>query len=154
MFLRSLMPRGWGDDEVKQELRDALYAIEPAARNGEIVRVTNNTLTYCIYPPMSAMQMPPDYYSNEPMPKPHYWQRGYSFDTSTQKFVLDANKVEVEPTTVYVPITKAASRVRHEGGRWAVYSRDGARRLAEHFTREQAEEHVVAIDARLAQKGA
>lgn len=147
-FLRSLMPRGWGDDEVKQDLREALYAVDPAARHGEILRMTNNEVVYCIYPPMSEAY-PGDY---APMPQMHYYSRSFSFDTTTQKFAVDGNRKEVEPTTVYVPVRMAAERIRLEGGQWSLYSKDGTRRLGQHATVELAEEHARAIDRVLARQ--
>lgn len=97
-FLRTLMPRGWGDDEVKQELREALYEIEPQARNGEVVRVTNDAIIYCIYPmPLSAVEYPNAY----PIPKIHHFRRDYSF--ADGKFSISMDREEVEPATVYEP---------------------------------------------------
>ncbi len=39
--------------------------------------------------------------------------------------------------------------IRHEGGRWALYSTDGSRRLGSHNTEAEAEEQRSAIEARL-----
>jgi hypothetical protein len=39
--------------------------------------------------------------------------------------------------------------IRHEGGRWNVYSQDGTRRLASHMTKEGAEEQQKAIQRSL-----
>lgn len=101
-FFRSLMPRGWGDDEVKQELRDALLAIEPAFRQGEILRVTNDAVVYCLYPP------PPMYYdAGSAPPELTYWSRGYTFDTTTKQFNLSADRTQVYPATVYEPVKAA-----------------------------------------------
>lgn len=49
---------------------------------------------------------------------------------------------------------KTAERIRHEGGKYALYSSDGKKKLAEHFTRRDAEDHLHALDARLARVGA
>jgi hypothetical protein len=98
-FFRALMPRGWGDDEVKQDLRDALHTIDPAARNGEILRVTNNEIVYCIYPP--SMQPASVYDAYAQPSKMTYWKRGYTFEPTTRTFILSLDRTQVEPTTVY-----------------------------------------------------
>lgn len=103
-FFRSLMPRGWGDDEVKQELRDALDLVEPLLRTGggEIVRVKNDAVIYCLYPPSNYYDAPMG-----PASKMTYWSRGYTFDTATQMFLVDAERTQVEPTTHYEPYRAA-----------------------------------------------
>jgi len=100
-FFRALMPRGWGDDEVKADLREALHAADPAARNGEILRVTNNEVVYCVYPPPAPAQNVYDQYPTAWPSKMTYWKRGYTFDSATRAFTLAAERVQVEPTTVY-----------------------------------------------------
>lgn len=98
-FFRAAQPRGWGDDEVKQELRDELDALEPTmGKGGDIVRVTNDTVTYVLWPMMGG-----DQYA----PKMQWYQRSYSFDAATQKFNVSLERKEVEPTTVYAPVTYA-----------------------------------------------
>jgi hypothetical protein len=104
-FFRSLLPRGWGDDEVKQDLRDALYAIDSVARNGEILRVTNNEIIYCVYPKPDMLSP----YPVEPQ-KMTYWKRGYSYDSATKSFTLSPDRVQVEPTTVYEELRAAAGK--------------------------------------------
>lgn len=42
--------------------------------------------------------------------------------------------------------TQARTNVRHEGGRWVIYSKDGLSRLATHSTREEAEAQATAIE--------
>lgn len=101
-FFRSAMPRGWGDDEVKQELREALEALEPVllTNGGEILRVKNDVVVYCLYPPAN-------YYGAPHLSKMTYWTRGYTFNTETQKFVVDVERTQVEPTTHYEPYRAA-----------------------------------------------
>lgn len=101
-LIRSLMPRGWGDDEVKQDLREALYLVDPSARNGEVVRVTNDKVIYCVYPPVDAAGV----YPSVPV-KMAYWSRDYSFDTATQRFTVSGERTAVEPTTHYEAIRGA-----------------------------------------------
>lgn len=102
-LLRALMPRGWGDDEVKQELREALAAVDPASRNGEILRVTNDRVVYCVYPPVPSY--PTDVYATPPSMT--YWSRDFTFDTATQKYTVSVDRMPVEPTTVYAPLRSA-----------------------------------------------
>ena len=106
-IIRSLMPRGWGDDEVKQDLCEALYKVDPAARNGEIVRVTNNTVVYCVYPPVVPMEEP---YAHQS--RIQYWSRGFTFDTATKAFTVVDERTQVEPTTVYEEVTAAAAKYK------------------------------------------
>lgn len=99
-FLRTLMPRGWGDDEVKQELRDALLLVEPASRNGDIVRVTSKQIIYCLYPPPQTSSV--EGYASYPSMLTH-WSRDYTFDNA-KGFVVSPERMQVEPTTVYEPM--------------------------------------------------
>lgn len=46
----------------------------------------------------------------------------------------------------------AQHRIKSEGGKHVLYSKDGTRRLAEHLSRAAAEEHLAAIDRVLASK--
>lgn len=104
VFFRSAMPRGWGDDEVKQELREALEVVEPIARTGgEIIRVKNDAVIYCLYPPANYYDSPMG-----PTAKMTYWQRSYTFDTATQKFTVAPERTQVEPTTHYEPYRASA----------------------------------------------
>lgn len=97
-WLRALMPRGWGDDEVKADLKDTLRANDSDfARGGEIVRVTNDAVTYMVFPPMNSLAP----YDEVPSKIQHF-TRKYSFDNSTKKFSLEERK-SVTPTTVYEP---------------------------------------------------
>lgn len=100
-LIRSLMPRGWGDDEVKKDLYDALLKTEPNARNGDILRVTNADLVYALYPDYSY------YNGSSPLPPTTYWKRGYTYDSETKTFSLSGERTQVEPTTVYEPLRAA-----------------------------------------------
>ena len=99
-MFRSLMPRGWGDDEVKQEVRDALLAAEPTLRNGEIVRVLNDKVIYCLYPPlpMNEYDLPG---------KVTHWSRAISFNNEMKRYTVDGARVQVEPAMVYEPMRVA-----------------------------------------------
>jgi hypothetical protein len=43
--------------------------------------------------------------------------------------------------------TAAEATIRNEGGKWLLFSKDGSRKLAEHATRKDAEDHAQAIIA-------
>jgi hypothetical protein len=45
---------------------------------------------------------------------------------------------------------KKENHIRPEGNKYVLYSSDGQRRLAEHFSREAAEQHQQALDKILA----
>lgn len=105
---RWLQPRGWGDDEVKQELYSALLKVEPMLRYGDIVRVKNDIVIYVLYPPPSPSYVDPSYMA-WPENSVTYWQREYEFDSATQSFKVSGEKTEVAPATVYEPVKRAAS---------------------------------------------
>lgn len=107
-MFKALMPRGWGDDEVKQGLREALYVAEPASRHGEILRVTNNTIVYALYPPPATPYGVETPYAA--VPSLTYWSRGYTFDTATRQFTITPERTQVEPATVYEPLHAAAGK--------------------------------------------
>lgn len=104
-FIRSLMPRGWGDDEVKQEISEALAAVEPqmARGNGQIVRVTNDYVVYCIYPPPQTWDSPMGYNA-----KVTHWKRPITFDAAAKTYSV-GEAVETYPTTVYEDQPRAAA---------------------------------------------